>query len=78
MVALPNGRERVPCRDEGAVVIATPYVPRLRCWRCKGRRVVIVDHVEYVEVVPCPACSHRDPLRQLSHVEHIEMTVRAA
>jgi len=59
-------------------VIATPYVPRPRCWLCKGRRGVVVDHVEYVEMVPCPACSHRDPPRQQAHVEHVETMARAA
>jgi hypothetical protein len=39
----------------------SPYVPRPRCWRCKGRRVVVVDHFDHDEIVPCPSCHHTDP-----------------
>lgn len=39
-----------------------PYVPRPRCLRCKGRRLVVNPAItEYVALIPCPACTHRRP-----------------
>lgn len=34
----------------------SPYTPRPRCWRCHGRRVVIVDD----QIRPCPSCNYPD------------------
>lgn len=56
-----------------------PYTPRPRCWRCKGRRVIAVDHIDYVEFVPCPSCHHTDPGRaHQAHVEPVITEARAA
>ena len=56
-----------------------PYTPRPRCWRCKGRRVIAVDHLEYVEFVPCPSCHHRGPpSARPPHDEHVVVEARAA
>lgn len=39
-----------------------PHSPRPRCYLCKGRRVVVDPAVvDWIALLPCPACSHRDP-----------------
>lgn len=57
----------------------TPYVPRPRCWRCKGRRVVIAAAItDRIVLVPCPSCSHRDPPGRRAAVEHAVVELIAA
>lgn len=57
----------------------SPYTPRPRCWRCKGRRVVIDPAVvDYLALIPCPSCSHRDPPARRARVEHVVVEARAA
>lgn len=57
----------------------TPHTPRARCYLCHGRRVVIDPAiVEYLALIPCPACSHRDPPGGRTAVEHVETLARAA
>lgn len=36
--------------------------PRPRCPACDGRRVVTVDHIDFIELKPCPYCNGRDPI----------------
>lgn len=57
----------------------TPYTPRPRCWRCKGRRLIVAPEiVETLVLIPCPQCSHRGPPRRCVHIEHAETMARAA
>lgn len=57
----------------------SPYTPRVPCWRCKGRRVVIDPTItEFVALVPCPSCSHRDPPGRHAQHEHFETMATAA
>ena len=55
---LPTSRRSVP---GGAAMNRDPHNPRPRCWRCKGRRVIVVDHFDFIELKPCPSCNQRDP-----------------
>lgn len=58
--------------------MSTAQTPRPRCPRCKGRRVVLVDHFDYLEFVPCPSCTHRDPPGRQAQRDHVETLARAA
>ena len=50
----------------------TPYVPRPRCYLCKGRRVIVAAEItDMIVLVPCPSCSHRGPPMSGLHVSHL-------
>jgi hypothetical protein len=35
--------------------------PRWRCWRCQGRRLIVISTYPIMEYVPCPSCHETDP-----------------
>lgn len=56
----------------------SPHSPRPRCYLCKGRRL-IVDPViiDYIALLPCPACSHRDPPNARCQSHDLDLEVAA-
>lgn len=56
-----------------------PYIPRPRCYLCKGRRVIVAAEItDALVLIPCPACSHRGPPIHRGQAEHVETMARAA